>query len=54
MPNLFRADLDATLKELGVDYLDSYVIHWPMAVPSSGKAPALRVHGCYPDHESKV
>ncbi|KAF8915494.1 NADP-dependent oxidoreductase domain-containing protein [Mucidula mucida] len=30
-PELVEADLDNTLKELGVDYLDLYLIHWPVA-----------------------
>ncbi|CAK9784512.1 aldehyde reductase I [Cutaneotrichosporon oleaginosum] len=29
-PELVEADLDRTLKELGTDYLDLYLIHWPV------------------------
>jgi diketogulonate reductase-like aldo/keto reductase len=42
-PDHVRADLNATLRDLGVSYVDSFIIHWPMACPSSGAAPALRV-----------
>ncbi len=35
-PEHVRPDLEATLKDLQLDYVDSYVIHWPMAVPSTG------------------
>jgi len=52
-PEHVRADLEATLKDLGVDYIDSFVIHWPMAVPSHGQKAALRPHGCYPAHYTK-
>jgi len=52
-PEHVRADLEATLKDLGVDYVDSFIIHWPMAVPSSGDTPRLRPGGCYPAHTSK-
>ena len=34
-------------------YIDSFVIHWPQAVPSTGKRCALRPDGCYPDNHSK-
>lgn len=37
-PDRVEAALDDTLKELGVDYLDLYLIHWPVAFdPSSGE-----------------
>ena len=35
-PAHVRPDLEATLRDLQLDYVDSYVIHWPMAVPSTG------------------
>ena len=44
-PEHAKGDLEQTLKDLQVDYLDSWVIHWPMAVPSSGKFCATRVQG---------
>ena len=53
-------DLDATLKDLGTTYVDSFVIHWPQACPSTGLAPTLRINPrCpgisqnYPAHFSK-
>ncbi|WFC96845.1 D/L-glyceraldehyde reductase [Malassezia brasiliensis] len=37
-PGRVEAALDDTLKELGIDYLDLYLIHWPVAFdPSSGE-----------------
>merc|ERR1712088_767832 len=36
-PEHVKADLMATLKDLQLTYLDSFVIHWPQAVPSTGK-----------------
>ena len=52
-PEHVKADLMATLKDLQLTYLDSFVIHWPQAVPSTGKNPTLRPNGCYPAHHSK-
>lgn len=49
-PNHVKLDILETLHELKLDYLDSYVMHWPMAVPSTGKDVALRKHGCGPAH----
>merc|ERR1711997_644988 len=53
-------DLDATLKDLGTTYVDSFVIHWPQACPSTGLAPTLRnnprcpgISQNYPAHFSK-
>lgn len=53
-PEHVRPDLMATLADLGLTYLDSFVIHWPMAVPSAGEKAAVRPDGCYPAHKSKV
>lgn len=44
-PEHIMGDLEQSLKDLQVDYLDSWVIHWPMAVPASGKFCATRVSG---------
>ena len=52
-PEHVRIDLEATLKDLRIDYVDSYVIHWPMAVPATGLKPTLRTDGSHPDHHSK-
>eukprot|EP00667_Euglena_gracilis_P013041 EG_transcript_13428 len=43
-----RADLLASLKDLQLQYIDSFVIHWPQACPSTGKAPAVCKDGPHP------
>ena len=48
-----EGDLDATLKDLQTDYVDSFVIHWPMACPATGTNVTLRTSGIYPAHKSK-
>lgn len=47
-PEHIRADLEQTLLDLKVDYLDSFVIHWPQASPSVATAPTLRTTGAFP------
>jgi len=44
-PEHIMGDLKQTLLDLQVDYLDNYVIHWPMPVPSSGKFVSTRLTG---------
>lgn len=41
-------DLQATLDDLQLDYVDSFVIHWPQAVPATGTHATLRESGAYP------
>mmetsp|Transcript_55248 Transcript_55248/g.126996 ORF Transcript_55248/g.126996 Transcript_55248/m.126996 type:complete len:307 (+) Transcript_55248:220-1140(+) len=52
-PEHVRPDLMQTLKDLQVEYLDSFVIHWPQAAPSTGKAPTTRLDGAFPAPEEK-
>ncbi|CAD7942133.1 unnamed protein product [Amoebophrya sp. A25] len=37
-PDLVKLDLLATLRDLQVDYVDSYIIHWPQCSPADPKA----------------
>ncbi len=41
------------MDDLKVDYVDSFVIHWPQAVPATGKSALLAKHGNDPAHVSK-
>eukprot|EP00669_Euglena_mutabilis_P009846 TRINITY_DN4660_c0_g1_i1.p1 TRINITY_DN4660_c0_g1~~TRINITY_DN4660_c0_g1_i1.p1 ORF type:complete len:371 (+),score=140.07 TRINITY_DN4660_c0_g1_i1:27-1115(+) len=43
-----RPDLLASLEDLRLTYVDSYVIHWPQACPSTGLAPAVCKDGPHP------
>merc|ERR1712107_950851 len=51
-PEHVRPDIMKTLEDLQLDYIDSFVIHWPQAVPSNAQL-TLRPNGCFPAHKSK-
>ncbi|KZP13014.1 Aldo/keto reductase [Athelia psychrophila] len=50
-----EAELDSTLKELGLEYLDLYLIHWPVAfVPGEGLVPLLKENEVKLDLETSL
>lgn len=48
-----REDATTSMKDLGIDYIDSYVIHWPNACPAHGERPLLRYMGSNAKHKSE-
>lgn len=59
--NTFHGDkvevgLDASLKDLGVDYLDLFLMHWPVAFanPNASQIKALKSSGGHPVEETKL
>jgi len=49
-----RADLVATLEDLNISYVDSFVIHWPQACPATGKAAIVRKAYTAPAEEGSM
>ncbi|KAF5366021.1 hypothetical protein D9758_006718 [Tetrapyrgos nigripes] len=48
-PDLVGKELDETLKQLGVEYLDLYLVHWPVAF-----APGRGFHPLHPTLQDEV
>ncbi|KAG6827177.1 hypothetical protein H0H93_015790, partial [Arthromyces matolae] len=44
-PDQVEKELEETLTQLGVDYVDLYLVHWPIAFPPG--------NGFYPPHATK-
>ncbi|KAF8058699.1 NADP-dependent oxidoreductase domain-containing protein [Lyophyllum atratum] len=44
-PDQVEKELDETLRQLGTDYLDLYLVHWPIAFPPG--------NGLFPPHPTK-
>lgn len=38
--------LDTSLKKLGLDYVDLYLVHWPVFMNPNGEFEALSPHFC--------
>ena len=52
-PEHVGVDLAQSLEDLQLDYVDSFVIHWPQACPASGLQAATRVNGADARHYSE-
>ncbi|KAH8068147.1 oxidoreductase [Aureococcus anophagefferens] len=52
-PEHVVVDLAQSLEDLQLEYVDSYVIHWPQACPASGLQASTRVDGADARHYSE-